>query len=354
MRYVLAAICLALLATSVVSAQTTSFSYQGKLTLNGVPVDGLTDLRFTLYASQDAGAVVAGPYDVPDAQVTAGLVTARLNFAMPFDGNDRWLEVAVRPGISVGDYTLLTPRQQILSAPYALRARNVKGTGVEGPILLPQSTADGVAYGFAADPNTGMFSSGSNTLGLATTGVERIHVDGAGNVGIARLTNLLYKLTVADSNHQIALEDTDDSSVWTLTTISGGGFGVYQDGATQRLAINSSGTVTVEGGRAVVYGSNSSEQMMFRTTATLSASLSPGSGVDGTYNWGNQGFTSSPDVYVGDFIPGAAGFQDFDKFHVICHSVTATGCKVRITNLSSTTATIDGGKWSLLVIGPRS
>lgn len=354
MRIVILTAFMAFLVEAAALAQTTSFKYQGKLELNGSPVSGETDLRFTLYDAEVDGLVVAGPFYVNDLPVSGGLLSTSLNFgASTWDGSDRWMEAAIRPGDSAGDYTVLTPRQQIQTAPYATLARTVKGSGVLGPLSPPVGSAGAVSYGFAGDANTGMFSPGSNQLSLATVGVDRLHIDASGNVGIGKASGLLYRLTVADTNHQIAIVDTDDAKVWTLSTVSGGAFGIYQDGATQRLAIQADGTVTVEGGKAVVYSSNSGELMQFRAVATLSGNYPVNAAADGSYNWGNVGFTSPPSVFVGNFQAGPAGPGDFDKFHVICHDVTTTGCKVRIVNHGSTSASISEGKWSLLVVGPR-
>jgi hypothetical protein len=55
--------------------------------------------------------------------VTNGLFTVTLDFgAGVFDGSDRWLDIAVRPGASASDFTSLVPRQPVTSAPYAVRA----------------------------------------------------------------------------------------------------------------------------------------------------------------------------------------------------------------------------------------
>ena len=49
------------------------------------------------------------PVDAGDVWVSNGLFTLTLDFgAGVFDGSERWLEIAVRPGTSAGGYTALT------------------------------------------------------------------------------------------------------------------------------------------------------------------------------------------------------------------------------------------------------
>ena len=63
-----------------------------------------------------------------DLPVSGGLFTADLDFgAAAFDGQARWLEVAVRPGASTGAYTTLAPRRALLANPYALYSNNTRG-----------------------------------------------------------------------------------------------------------------------------------------------------------------------------------------------------------------------------------
>jgi hypothetical protein len=110
-----------LLFTPVLKAQTTAFVYQGQLSSNSVPANGLFDIRFRLV---DANTnAVASPLTNAPTGVTNGLFTATLNFGgAPFDGNNRWLELAVRDFGNTNAYTVLAPPQPITSTPYAIRS----------------------------------------------------------------------------------------------------------------------------------------------------------------------------------------------------------------------------------------
>jgi hypothetical protein len=108
------------------NAQTTQFTYQGKLSEGGTPASGVYDLQFKLFdaLAPGTGIQLGTTFNVSNVAVTSGLFTLQLDFGTCpacFNGDDRFLEVAVK---SAGGaiYTILTPRQQIGSAPYAVRS----------------------------------------------------------------------------------------------------------------------------------------------------------------------------------------------------------------------------------------
>ena len=114
-----------LLNASVALAQTTSFTYQGKLEVSGSPANGVFDFQFKLFDSVSGGLQDGSTITVEDVQVTNGIFVVSLNFgASSFRGPDRFLEICVRDGADVGVFTLLTPRQQVTSTPYAIRSLN--------------------------------------------------------------------------------------------------------------------------------------------------------------------------------------------------------------------------------------
>ncbi|HSH15700.1 MAG TPA: hypothetical protein VLD18_06690, partial [Verrucomicrobiae bacterium] len=106
-----------------VGAQTTGFTYQGRLLEGGSPASGSFDLRFTVHAQPEQGGPLSGAITNAGVVVTGGLFTTLLDFgAEVFDGGERWLEVAVKPAGSQGEFATLTPRQQLSATPYAIKA----------------------------------------------------------------------------------------------------------------------------------------------------------------------------------------------------------------------------------------
>ena len=103
----------------------TAFTYQGKLADGGNPANGGYSLMFTLYDDATGTSTVAGPLTNSPVAVTNGLFTTTLDFgADVFAGDARWLEIAVRSNGVPVDFMVLSPRQPLTPAPYALYAPN--------------------------------------------------------------------------------------------------------------------------------------------------------------------------------------------------------------------------------------
>src|ERR1044072_3377264 len=102
-------------------AQTTTFTYQGKLTDSALAANGNYDFEFRLFAVDTGGTALA---TVPrlGVVVAGGIFTVQLDFGGQFGGSDRWLEIAVKPAGSPDPFTTLNPRQPITSVPYAMRS----------------------------------------------------------------------------------------------------------------------------------------------------------------------------------------------------------------------------------------
>jgi hypothetical protein len=149
-------------------AQGTAFTYQGRLTENGAPGNGSNDFTFTLYTAGSGGATVGTSNLVNDLFVTNGLFIATLDYgASAFDGSARWLQIAVRPGASVGAYTSLAPRQPITAAPYAIYAGGVTASGISGTIAPANIGAGSLTTVMLA---AGAVGSNQLAAGAVTTG----------------------------------------------------------------------------------------------------------------------------------------------------------------------------------------
>ncbi len=111
------------------------FTYQGRLTDAGAAPTGLYDIQFTLWDASSGGAANPTINTVDNVLVSAGLFTARLDFGTAFASYKRWLQIAVRPGASVGAYTTLLPRQEITAAPFSTFSLapwvNIPGAGIQ-------------------------------------------------------------------------------------------------------------------------------------------------------------------------------------------------------------------------------
>lgn len=116
----------ALLGTSSLAlAGTTAFFYQGRLLDGTAPATGIYDFQFRLFAAETGGPDIAAPVVKEDVPVVNGLFNVAVDFgAAPFTGDNRWLEISVRPGNVTNAFTNLVPRVPVLPVPYAIHAAN--------------------------------------------------------------------------------------------------------------------------------------------------------------------------------------------------------------------------------------
>src|SRR3989442_14077443 len=121
--FVVAILLSILLGATAALGQTTSFTYQGRLTDGGTAANGNYDLQFVLFDSLSGGAQVGSTQTINTVPVSNGVFTVSLDFgANAFTGASRFLEISARP--AGGSFILLTPRQQVTSTPYAIRSAN--------------------------------------------------------------------------------------------------------------------------------------------------------------------------------------------------------------------------------------
>src|ERR1043166_5291807 len=149
---------------STLHAQTTAFSYQGRLNDSGSPASGTYDLRFTIFDALASGTTVA---------VSNGLFTVLLDFgASAFPGADRFLELGVRTNGSAPAYTTLAPRQPVLPVPYAIQAANAlnaataaTAAGLSG--TLPASSLTGILSDARLSPNVALLNGNQTFTGAS-------------------------------------------------------------------------------------------------------------------------------------------------------------------------------------------
>lgn len=111
------------------NAQTTSFTYQGKLNDGPLPANGQYQLEFKLFDTPQVGTGSQVGVIVQSVTVNAvnGIFTTQLDFGQsPFaNGAERFLEISVRRN-SNETYSTLEPRQPLTSTPYAIKAKNAE------------------------------------------------------------------------------------------------------------------------------------------------------------------------------------------------------------------------------------
>lgn len=237
----------------------TEFTYQGRLIDANNIADGLYDFEFRLFNDPSTGAQQGSMNDVNDLDVIEGYFTAILDFGGVFDGDARWLEIAVRPGSSTGSYSTLSPRLEVMPVPYAIFAESAGtdndwmlsgnnmysipsgsvGIGttspnakldVAGSMLWGNSVAAQGMLGYGTQITVGSYT--NYNLNLRTNNIDRMTLDTSGNIGIGT-TSPSSKLHVEDNTSNVTamihnLDNTGSENLFFGTSsTSDAGISVY-------------------------------------------------------------------------------------------------------------------------------
>jgi hypothetical protein len=257
-------IALALIASvHQAAAQSTTFTYQGRLTDGTNAANGSYDLTFSLFSVSSGPGQVGSIYITSATPVSNGLFTVTLDFGANFPGANRWLEISVRTN-GGGAYTTLSPRQAITATPYAVFA-TTSGTAsnlVNGSVVKSlNGLRDDVTL--AAGTNMTITPNG-NTLTLAAVGAGGSGIwsvlnnnayYNAGNVGIgtttpstyghggtARILEVNNSGTTLNSQAHLMLysgvSSLADSAMGTVTWAQPGGMAAYIGAQTRSTTPN--------------------------------------------------------------------------------------------------------------------
>lgn len=110
---------------SAVLAQSTVWTYQGRLNTTSGIANGTYDFQFAVFNALALGAQQGPTLTNAAVNVTNGIFNVSLDFGTGvFVGPDRWLEIGVRSNGVLAAFTILAPRQRITPSPYALFAPN--------------------------------------------------------------------------------------------------------------------------------------------------------------------------------------------------------------------------------------
>ncbi len=180
-RVIAAALLVAVTAPSA-RAQSTAFTYQGQLSSNGQPANGVHDLRLKLFDAATGNGQVGATICVNNVEVINGTFSTLIDFGQQFTTpSPRFLEVTVRADIGQPctddfGYVTLAPRQQLIATPLAIHARSA----------------------FALDAADG-------------SPANAVVVDNAGKVGIGTASPT-HNVHIAAAGPTLSLQDTNPAS----------------------------------------------------------------------------------------------------------------------------------------------
>jgi hypothetical protein len=237
----------------------TAWTYQGRLMDDNQPVDGIYDLECKLFDSSDPCAAQVGPtLSFENGEVLDGYITVHLDFGVGiFDGNERWLELGIRPGDSndANDYVTLSPRQEVTPTPCALYAKTA------GNALIGSGGINRIIK--FTGPNTlgnSALYEDNYYVGVGTTnprGMFDVDCDG-GDIYIDTFGSQIY-IGDVDGDGDETIFTVDDGA--GKFTFENGNVGIGTTNPTRRLVVNRGGLD--------VYAGSSGEEITFNTERLL-------------------------------------------------------------------------------------
>ncbi len=288
----------------------TTFTYQGQLKNANGPVNGKCDLQFNLWNDPLIGMQLGPMVSELNHDIVNGLFTVQLDFGSnAFNGDARWLSIDVRCPAGSGDFTKLSPRQLLTSAPQANVANRLTwGASWSG---------NGSGIGLSLQGGAGGLSANGTDYGVL--GQTNAYTNSRGVMGIANSTSGFADGVYGET------QSKDGSGVVGFNANTAGGVGVFgQSLSTQGYGMWGTGLITGTVGEATstsgttfgVYGISKSTNGGYGVYGR--ASSAQGSGVYG-YNAtgrGVRGESSNND--------GVAGFS-FSGSGVYGQSQSGTG-----------------------------
>ncbi len=313
-RQLVLAVTLASLITSVqlVFAQGTAFTYQGQLTTNGVPANGLYDIRTGLYTTNTGGSLATVLYTNLAVPVSNGLFIISMDFGDVFTGTPYWLQIGVRTN-GAATFMPLSPRQELTPTPYAVYATSagtvalLNDTGTQnffagqdaGNPALTGTADTGVGFGALFVNTTGSYNTaqGVGALSANTTGSYNTAI-GAGALfyNVAGVDNTavgfdaLLSNTNGNNNNATGTDALINNTSGSQNTADGAGALFFNTTAANNTAVGyqallnnaTQGENTAIGSQVLYYNTNGSQDTGLGYRAllnNLSGSQNTASGV---------------------------------------------------------------------------
>jgi len=354
-----------------------AFTYQGRLTSGGAPVNGQCDFQFSLFDAASAGTQIGSTQPATNVSVMNGLFTVAIDFGGgAFNGAARWLEIGVRCPAGSGSYTTLSPRQALHAAPYALALPGLWtqqntaspnliggfsgnsvtsgvvgatiGGGGESPSFLNRVTDN---YGTVGG---GLGNRAGNNAGSAVDGLGATVGGGANNTASGYIATIGGGSNNTASNAYAAIGGGGNNTASGLSATIGGGGNNTASGLS--ATIGGGGNNTASGPYATIGGgSNNTASGSYATIGGGVDNIASGSyatiggGVDNTAA-GNYSFAAGRrarnvnTAHTGVFLFADSTNADFNSIAANEFAARANG-GFRFVS-SSGTCTTTGGPWS--------
>jgi trimeric autotransporter adhesin len=205
----------------------TAFTYTGRLNDGGTLTTGLYDFKLSLYDAESGPIQIGSTLNKTDVGVTNGLFMVALDFgAGIFAGNARWLEIEVKTN-GAADFTLLSPRQELTPAPYALYTPRAAAATTATNVIAGAVVNSSLGVGAVTSDKVSDGTLQSADLNLSSFNTTFWEADG--NAGTTPGTHFLGTTDSQDLwlkvNNQVGWRLLRSSASATEPNIAGGGPG---------------------------------------------------------------------------------------------------------------------------------
>lgn len=158
---------------SMCVAQTPEFTYQGKLVDNSIPPTANYDLQFSLWDAANGGTQVGTTQTVTNVAIVGGIFVVKLDFGSTAfaDGGPRFLQIEVKP-VGGANYTTLTPRQSLTSAPYAVKSIKSSDADSLGGVAASEYVTTNSVGGAFINNDTAAQTADFNVSGTGVVGTS--------------------------------------------------------------------------------------------------------------------------------------------------------------------------------------
>lgn len=171
-------------------AQSTTFSFQGRLNDGATAATGNVELEVRLYDSFTGGTQIGSTVNLPSVPLINGVFSTELDFGgTAFDGSPRFLEIGVRPAGSANPFTVLAPRQHLNAVTYAAQSGNAAQLGgIDANQYVSTATVGSSFIRNGTTTQTGNFNIDGNgvvggNLGVGTTNPQaKLDVNGTAQI----------------------------------------------------------------------------------------------------------------------------------------------------------------------------
>lgn len=252
-----------LLLIGAAQAQTSSFTYQGRLNDTGTPANASYDFQFKLFDAVAGGNQIGSTNSQTNVTVTNGVFSVSLDFgSAAFPGAARFLEISLRLA-GGGAFTTLTPRRPLNSVPYAVAARTLS-TDCVTCITDAQIAALAGSKVTGTIPVAGIPTGSGNYIQNTTSpqSSSNFNISGTGTAGTLRsngqtITSYLTIDTAATNNGVMSnltgnglrfggADFSSGESIASKRTAGGNQFGLdFYTAYTNRMAIAANGNVGI-------------------------------------------------------------------------------------------------------------